>query len=907
MEINRETIEVHAQERLDGTAMGADRGAQIEAFKRFLKLETERLRMRHRFGLGGTEIATGRSYQIDLVVTRVCQAAAAAADRVAQRELAQCAVVALGGYGRGELAPYSDVDLLFLHGGRPSEGVKDFVQRALMLLWDIGLSVGHSFRSPRECVSMARQDLHSRTALTEARLITGNATLYQDLLKTLESGLLRDKRATEQFLQSMRVELTERYAKVGGAVCIQEPNVKEGVGGLRDLHAVLWVGHARFGSRGLAGLHAEGWISDAEYVGARRAYDALCRVRNEAHFATGRKTDLLTLDVQPDLAQNLGYKPKGGLLASEIFMRDYYRRASEVHRFSDAFMVRHLSPPPRRLFPGLRRAPRARRGFEVRAGALHARGHGAEMKGGPLQIIEAFATAQAEGVRLSDELKLAITDRLANVTREFRASREASRAFVRLFERRGRVADTVRAMHETGFLGRFFPEWARITFLVQHDFFHRYTVDEHTLKCLEALDDLAAGTGVARLGNVFDEVKDATPLYLGMLLHDIGKGRGGGHVSRGVRIGARILDRVHADAALAEDVLFLIDAHLDMSQLSQQRDITEPSLIEGFAKRVSSLERLNLLFLLTCADHCGVGPGIWNEWKASLLSELYGRTRERLLGQTQSVPAGHASQVRAMKALLPDFPAEELERHFAMLPERYLRATDAARMERHFRLLKSLGDGAVAVEWRDLDDGQCTELTVAASHDRPGLFAALAGTLTAQGVNILAVDLFTREDGRVLDTFRVSEQSGNRPVREERQARIEASVIEAVTGRLEVEGAVDRWRTRTPSRARRHWGRAAKGPVVRFDNESSAAATVVEVRAQDQPGLAYTIADALAELGLDITFAKIATAKALALDVFYVTDAHKRKLSPEALPAIEQALLRALGTRPKKNPTKEAE
>ena len=260
MEINRETIEVHAQERLDGSALGADRGAQIEAFKRFLKLETERLRMRHRFGLGGTEIATGRSYQIDLVVTRVCQAAAAA-DRIAQRELAQCAVVALGGYGRGELAPFSDVDLLFLHGGRPSEGVKEFVQRALMLLWDIGLSVGHSFRSPRECVSMAREDLHSRTALTEARLITGNADLFQDLLKALDSGLLRDKRATEQFLQSMRVELTDRYAKVGGAVCIQEPNVKEGVGGLRDLHAVLWVGHARFGSRGLAGLHAEGWTS----------------------------------------------------------------------------------------------------------------------------------------------------------------------------------------------------------------------------------------------------------------------------------------------------------------------------------------------------------------------------------------------------------------------------------------------------------------------------------------------------------------------------------------------------------------------------------------------------------------------------------------------------------------------
>jgi [protein-PII] uridylyltransferase len=905
MEINRETIEVHAQERLDPAALESNRPAQVEAFKRFLKLETERLRMRHRFGLGGIEIATGRSYQIDLVVTRACQMAAAEADRVAQRDLAQCAVVALGGYGRGELAPYSDVDLLFLHGGRPSDGVKQFVQHTLMLLWDIGLSVGHSFRSPRECVAMARQDLHSRTALTEARLITGNAGLFQDLMKALDSGLLRDQRATDTFLEAMRAELEERYAKVGRAVCVQEPNVKEGAGGLRDLHAVLWIGHARIGARGLSGLHAECWVSDADYATARRAYDALYRIRNEAHFATSRRTDMLTLDVQPDLAQNLGYKAKGGLLASELFMRDYYRRASELHRFSERFALRHLAASPRRrLFASLR--SRARRGFEVRAGSLEVRGAATEIKGGPLQLLDAFGSAQAEGVKLGEGLKEAVTGRLEQVTRQFRASREASRAFLRLFERRGHVADTVRAMHETGFLGRFLPEWARITFLVQHDFFHRYTVDEHTLKCLEALDEAAAGRGAPGVGKVLDEVKDATPLYLGMLLHDIGKGRGGGHVGRGVRIGSRILDRLHASASLRGDVLFLIDAHLEMSQLSQQRDLTEPALIESFARRVSSLERLNLLFLLTYADHRGVGPGIWNEWKASLLTELYSRTRERLLGRPESESREHAARARATKALLADFPAEEVERHFGRLPERYLRATDAARMERHFRLLRRLDKAPATAEWRDEEDGHCSELTVAVANDRPGLFAALAGTLTASGADILSVDLFTREDGVVLDTFRLSEQSTNHPVRPERQGRIEASVAEAVAGRLDVGTAVDKWRSRTPSRSRRHWGRAAKAPKVRFDNEASAAATVVEVRAQDQPGLAYVIADALADLGLDITFAKIATAKALALDVFYVTDAQRRKLGAEALPAVEEALLRALGTKPKRNP-KEAE
>jgi [protein-PII] uridylyltransferase len=378
-------------------------------------------------------------------------------------------------------------------------------------------------------------------------------------------------------------------------------------------------------------------------------------------------------------------------------------------------------------------------------------------------------------------------------------------------------------------------------------------------------------------------------------------------VGRGVRIGGRILDRLHASAGLRADVLFLIDAHLEMSQLSQQRDLTEPTLIEGFARRVGTLDRLNLLFLLTYADHCGVGPGIWNEWKGSLLTELYARTRERLLGRPETDSREHQARARAMKSLLGEFPAEEVERHFARLPQRYLRASDASRMERHFRLLRSLGERTAAAEWRDVDDGHCTELTVAASQDRPGLFAALAGTLTANGADILSVDLFTREDGVVLDTFRLSEQSSNRPVRDDRRGRIEASVAEAVAGRLDVDEAVDRWRSRTPSRSRRHWGRAAKPPVIRFDNEASATATVVEVKAQDQPGLAYTIAFALAGLGLDITFAKIATAKALALDVFYVTDASRRKLGEEALPAVEEALLRALGSKSRKNPLKEAQ
>ena len=377
--------------------------------------------MRHRMGLGGLEIAATRAYQVDQIVARACQLAAEAVGPTASGELARCAVVALGGYGRAELAPFSDVDLLFLHRGRNPEAVGSFVEQALMLLWDAGLTVGHSFRTPRECVAMAREDLHSRTAVTEARLVTGNAELFQDLLAGIE-GLLADRRAREAFLDSMRREYEDRQARHQGAVCVQEPNVKEGKGGLRELHSVLWVAHARLGSRGLAGLEAAGWISEREHRAARRAYDFLLRVRNEAHFTAHRKADLLTLDLQNDVARALGVEPRGGLLASEVFMRDYYRRASELAEIARSFVMRDHDRAPRRLFGALR-IRRATRGLETRGGRLHARG---ELAGGGATLMEVFAMAQAEGVPLSDELR-AVHSRAPVERRRRRARRRRGR------------------------------------------------------------------------------------------------------------------------------------------------------------------------------------------------------------------------------------------------------------------------------------------------------------------------------------------------------------------------------------------------------------------------------------------------------------------------------------------------
>ncbi len=881
-----------ADRRLGLPALELQRSAQVEALRRALRLGTERLRIRHRGGRGGPEIAAARSQQVDEVVGRICKLVASGAGRPDGRDLDRVAVVALGGYGRNELAPFSDVDVLFLHDGRPTAEVGSFVEEVLRFLWDAGLSVGHSFRSAWDCVAMARGDLHSRTALTEARLVTGNGLLFDALVKELGERLLTDRRATGAFLEALQGELAGRWARYGGAVSVQEPNVKEGVGGLRDLHTILWAGYARFGTSGLAGLLASGRLSRDEHALAQRAAEFLSRVRNELHFAAGRKSDTIPLELQDGLARSLGWEARGGLLASEAFMRDYYRRASELRDVCRAFLLRAVAARPRGILAGLRRR-RLPGGFEARDGRLFPPEAGIVRAG---QLLEAFATAQSGGLSLSDELKDAIHEGLHLVDRSFRESREAGAAFLRILSHRGRVGPVLRAMHETGFLGRFLPEWARITLLVQHDFFHRFTVDEHSLRAVEALDAVAAGSGspAAPFGRIFDDVPDAGPLYLGMLLHDIGKGRGRGHVARGTLLAGRIVERLKLEGTAAGDAVFLVRAHLEMSQVSQQRDLSEPALVASFSERIGSLERLDQLLLLTYADHRAVGPGIWTEWKGALLFELYGRTRAHLAGSPLEEGAGDAARAEAVERLRGAFEAGRLERHFAMLSDRYLRTTDAGRMERHFRLIAGRGDAPAALEWRDLPDGECTELTVTAD-DRPGLFARIAGTLTAHGVNILAVDLFSREDGVVLDTFRLSGPSGHGPVEASRRAKAAASLAEALEGRLDVGQAVKGWLSRNPPRVRHRWGRATRAPSVRFDNEASATATVVDVRAEDRPGLAFALAGTFARLGLNITFAKVATEKSRALDVFYVTDGG-RKLAPEALAPVASALLEAIGT-----------
>jgi [protein-PII] uridylyltransferase len=513
--------------------------------------------------------------------------------------------------------------------------------------------------------------------------------------------------------------------------------------------------------------------------------------------------------------------------------------------------------------------------------------------------MDAFTLAQADDVPLSQPLRDALGRSLAAVDRDFRESAEVANSFLRLLRRRGRAGRALRMMNEAGFLRRYLPEFGRISLLIQHDQYHHYTIDEHTLKAVEALDELHASEDLARapLRAVFDSVEDPALLYLAVLLHDIGKGRGRGHIPRGARIAERICERIRLPSESAEKVVRLVRLHVLMAQTAFRRDLTEPRAAREFAGEVASLDALNMLLLLTYADLNAVGPGVWSEWKGALLRELYQRARAHLTpgeGPADELQELAHYKEQVVAALAGELPPSEVERHIALLPERYRRTSRPEEAAAHLRLISRLGGDAFGWQWRQ-HEGASTQLTICA-RDRHGLFADIAGTLAAQGVEILAAEVNTRDDRIAIDVFALRAAATGQCVEEYRRSAIERALLSAVRGESDVQAAVERWRTHnaprrktTPAQSRRR-----RPPHVVCDNEASPATTLIEVRAADEPGLAYRIASALADLGLDIVCAKVATEKSDALDVFYVTDAAGAKLAEPAMRAAEAAIAERL-------------
>src|SRR5437867_9910711 len=808
---------------------GADRAEdrrrlRLEFFRAVLAEGLDSLKAMHAEGASGQESVRAHARLVDELVRALTRLIVDDA-RAAGATPTPYVVVALGGYGRGELHPSSDIDLMVVYDGALAPFVQRLMQELLYTLWDLGLQVGHSLRSLEDCVAMARTDFPSRTSMQEARLIAGHRPLFTRFGRILRDNVYRQDFG--EFLAQTLAERDQRYRKFGASPYIGEPNVKESAGGLRDMHTAMWLGAAKFGARTLRELAAKGLITPKEQAGADAALTFLWRVRNELHFFSGHKNEVLTRDLQPRIAKNLGYDNEGETLGVERFMRDYYLHARAIHRISRRLIARCQETLSRRRSAQRRQRQQALAdGLVFFDGRLHLADRDASpLRSDPVRIMKVFWHLHRLGCELSLDLERAIEDSLDVVDAAFRASPAVRDLFLDICRSWGRVAFTLSEMHELGLLGRYLPEFGALTCLVQYDVYHKFSADQHSLLAVEHMEALAPGQSAESEGaaQVFNEVEKPGLLMLGMLLHDIGKAKGHGHVAKGIPLIRELTQRVGLDAADADRVEFLVAHHLTMSHIAQRRDIDDPRTIADFAETVREPERLRMLYLLTFADMRAVGPGVLTGWQAAILHDLYLRTLARLTGGREEKPNRTQLVERLRQVVRDDVGPQAVKAHVAMVSDRYVTTTGVQRMAEHLRLVARLEASPVATELFHHPDLGSSDLVVV-TRDVPGLFALIAGTLAAHGVNIISAQIATRADGVAIDTFQVNDPTGEAVTSAMRWNRVLDALRGLLVRELPVEALLDR----------RQRGRAAadgfERPKIAVDNQLSDDHTVIEIK-----------------------------------------------------------------------------
>lgn len=904
MKLEPEKILERAEERLRDLPQ-ASGGETLKLLRGFLRRESHRLRMLHRYGLSGLEVVSARARVVDALIVQVYRMAL---ERHGQRrpsrrqEPAAAAVVAVGGYGRGELCPHSDVDLLILYDRSSVEFGRFLAQELIYLLWDIDLKVGHSWRTPEECLEIARADSVAENSLLDARRLVGGQPVFEVLRSLLRKHWSKQPQA---FVERKRRELEDRYGKLGETVFLLEPNVKESPGGLRDFHTLLWLARGAWGLEHGEGLVLSGLLSAKDWERARRGYDWILRARNELHYYTNRRADQLTMGLQPEVAQGLRFQAEKHLQPAEAFMRHYFQHAETVHqalRLVLAAALREKGKSRRQVsLEGEHPCRLVQSDGELRL-ENPARNH---FPSSPLDMMRVFSLAQERHLAVGEDIQNAVRNNLSLLRRPWQRNPEMAGAFLDLLRRPGRVAPVLRAMHSCGLLGKYLPEFGRITRLMQHDYYHRYTTDEHTLRAVERLDEIwrQPPPSLERYRDLTYHIADPVPLYLGLLLHDVGKGLGGGHSEKGAQRATAVCERLGLEPPRAAQVELLVRHHLLLSHLSQRRDLSDRKVPQTAAEIVGDLETLSMLCLLTHADMAAVSPEVWTEWKNSLLWELFERVHLEFLGleaaTAQEEERLREIRVRIQKLLesgsVPELSEKQvsaaaardwMEEHLSLLPSRYLLGFRPDVVAYQILLARRVRQSGPAVAFVPVPQEGCT-LMLLCCPDRRGLFAQVAGTLAALEVNILGARLDTRRDGIAVDVLWISTPQGNVISDPSRLRRIGTTVEGVLRGTIEFEEIVRRIGTRPR-------GPATKRPQLSLNNEISESSTVLEVLAEDRLGLAYAMAGCLSGLGLDIAFAKLATEKTMAFDVFYLTDSQGEKLPPSRWPEVLSRLEAAL-------------
>jgi len=893
-------LKAHADKSL-ALKPGAKRAEAARLFKQFLKVETHRLLIEHRAGGGGREVAQGRAAVLDTLLRRVFAGAPPS-----------ISMVAIGGYGRGEMNPFSDIDVMFLHDKLARADLAAAVEKALYLLWDIGLKVGHSTRTIDEAVEQANADMQSKTALIESRLIAGDATHYEKFHQTLLRKCVRGHEA--DYIAARMEDQRSRHEKHGDSVYMQEPNVKNGCGGLRDLQNLTWMAFFKYGVLTLGELRQKGFLERAEQRDLDRAYDFILRVRTSLHYLAGRACDTINLNLQPQVAEEFGYRHRDVLRRTEAFMRDYYTHSRDIFLLTNALAERMALTEPSRLSALLDRRARKTEefdGFILRNGILNAGSRGI-FKEDRHRLLRVFLHAQQRNAELGPELRTLIRQNLRLVDRALQHATETRDTFLAILQRKGQVARILRLMHETEFLGKLLPEFGKLTCLVQHEFFHRYAADEHTLRVIEHLDRIidAVEPPHAAYKKVFQNCDHADVLYLAILLHDVGKAANvPRHAEASLKAARNVAARLRLNADETAHLVFLVRDHLKLAMLSQRRDLDDQATIDAAVRVVRDESNLDLLMLLTFADSIGTGPKMWTDWKQALLWQLCNHTKQALAGpeRARNILSRRIEQLykEVSTKLKSKLPLEEIYSHFELMPASYYINTNPDEITRHLGLVHKFlvrqlevdnPEDALTpiIEWESFPAQSHSRLSLC-TWDRVGLFSKICGALTSANLNILSAHIYTRGDHVVLDFFDVCDSNLAAVTDEKTRRAAETALIGALTNRADVDFSHLLAKMHA---ARREPGRfrvATIPTIIEFDNETTPTRTIIEIQTEDRLGLLFALTQTITSLSLDISFAKISTEKGAAIDTFYVQDHSAKPVTdPDRLSAIRAKLEEAI-------------
>jgi [protein-PII] uridylyltransferase len=900
------TLKAHASEELQPARQERlSAGERIALFKRFLKIEEHRIKLRHRAGAGGLEIARSRAELLDTVLTSVFEVAM----EKRKHGSGPLALVAIGGYGRSTLNPGSDIDLLFLlprASNKLSAELTEVVNEVLYLLWDVGFKVGHSCRSGAECIAQAKEDQESKTSLMDARLIAGDTKLFADFLQRFDRNVIqKDKK---RFFELRRADLRTRHQKHSHTVFLQEPNVKEGCGGLRDYHTILWDSRVKRGDSNIASLVEDRLLTRTALREIQEAYDFIHRVRNELHYHTGRATDILTLHLQGVVATAFNYPQRSILRRTEAFMRDYYRHTRNLYQHSTSLMeIFEIDEQDQsggiRSFLTFRKKHRETfDGFVAKEGRIYPLNQNI-FKEDPHRLMRLFQHCQVRGLKLSPPMRKLVKAHYDLIDRPFRYAKATRQTFQAILERKGDVARALRQMHRVGFLGRYLPEFGALDCLVQHEFFHRYTADEHTLRCIEEFDALVGTTdpGKQRYERLLREVGDPYALYLALILHDTGRAENvREHTDGSAMLASRLCNRLQIQGPRRTLIMFLVDHHLTFWRFATQRNIEDPDVVAEFASLMKSPSRLDALLLFTYADSNGTNEEAWSGWKESLLLQLHASTRRFLTDGrekfNEDIRADKETLRQMVTQQLKEDAAEDIAAHFARMPGAYFRFRGPAAVAIQIRAVRQFLDREevsekpfeCAVQWIDYPERGYTELIVV-TRDRPLLMEKLCCALASEQINILSADVFTRSDEIVLDLFRVC-TTNFEPVSDRRSQLRVVETIYALNSQLEYDPSQYLRRQQNFLRPRGSSGLylPARAHISNFADPSH---TTVEVQALDRIGLLHDLFHAINRLGLTTAHARICTEKGAAVDTLYITRLNGGQVtSPAELEALQRAI-----------------